>query len=71
MMIRYTRHARVRMRERRVSEEQVEAVVLSPDNWRYGDDDEIIATKKLGKRKVKVFYLSLPEEMKVITVIVD
>ena len=70
-MIRYTRHARVRMKERQVSEEQVEAVVLSPDNWRYGDDDEIIATKKLGKRRVKVVYLPLPEEVKVITVIVD
>jgi hypothetical protein len=59
------------MKERQVSEEQVEAVVLSPDNWRYGDDGEIIATKKLGKRKVKVVYLSLPEEIKVITVMVD
>jgi len=71
MMIRYTRHARVRMRERRVSEEQVEAVVLSPDDWRHGDDDEIIATKRLGKRRVKVVYLSLPKEIKVITVMVD
>ena len=70
-MIRYTRHARVRMKERQVSEEQVEAVVLSPDSWRYGDDDEIIATKKLGKRRVDVAYLSLPEEIKVITVMVD
>ncbi len=70
-MIRYTRHARARMKERQVSEEQVEAVVLSPDSWRYGDDDEIIATKKLGKRRVDVAYLSLPEEIKVITVMVD
>jgi len=70
-VIRYTRHARVRMKERQVSQEQVEAVVLSPDNWRYGDDDEIIAAKKLGKRRVKVVYLSLPKEIKVITVMVD
>ena len=46
-------------------------MVLSPDSWRYGDDDEIIATKKLGKRRVDVAYLSLPEEIKVITVMVD
>lgn len=70
-MFRYTKHARQRMKERRVSEEQVEATVLDPENWRYGEDGEIIATRRIGKRRIEVVYLSLPEEIRVITVMVD
>ena len=67
----YTNHARRRMIERKVTTDQVQAVVLAPDTWRHGEDDEIIATKYIGKRTVMVVYLTLPEGVKVITVMVD
>ena len=56
------------MQERRISKAQVEATIFAPDEWRYGDEGEIIASKRLGRRKVSVVYLSLPEEIRVITV---
>ncbi|HID86616.1 MAG TPA: DUF4258 domain-containing protein [Anaerolineae bacterium] len=70
-MIEYTKHARQRMKERHVSEDQVEATILDPESWQYGEDGEIIATRKVGKRRVEVAHLSLPEKIKVITVMVD
>jgi len=70
-MILYTKHARQRMKERKVSKEQVEATVLNPDRWHYGEDGEIIARRKIDKRTVEVAYLSLPEAIKVLTVMVD
>lgn len=70
-LIRYTKHARQRMQERKVSEEEVETTVLAPDSWHYGEDGEIIAVRKIGRRRIEVAYLSLPEEIRVLTVMLD
>jgi hypothetical protein len=67
----YTRHARERMTERKISKEQAQIAVLEPDSWHYGKDDEIIAVRKFGKRTIEVVYESLPEYVKVITVMVE
>lgn len=40
MQIRYSHHARQRMRERRVSEAQVEYILAQPDELTIGEQDE-------------------------------
>jgi hypothetical protein len=67
----YTTHARQRMVERKITTEQVQAVVFAPDDWYHGEDDEIIATKRISNRVVMVVYLSLPGSVKVITVMLE
>ncbi|MDI6736640.1 MAG: DUF4258 domain-containing protein [bacterium] len=67
----YTKHAKKRMEERKVLKEEIESIILSPQHWRYGEEGEIISMKKIGKRKVEVVYLSLPQFIKVLTVMVD
>lgn len=59
------------MTERGVSEAEVEATVLTPDSWEYGEDGELIAAKKIGRYTIRVAYLSLPEAPKILTVMVE
>lgn len=48
MRIVYTRHARKRMTQRKITPEQVEAVLTGPDEILPGDWDEEIAIKQFG-----------------------
>jgi hypothetical protein len=40
-------------------------------SWHYGEDEELVAVKQIGRRTIEVAYLSLPEGIKVLTVMVD
>ncbi|MEW5768038.1 MAG: DUF4258 domain-containing protein [bacterium] len=65
----YSKHARYRMRRRGVSQIEVETTVLHPESWYYGSEGEINAIKKFGRKTVRVVYESLPQHIRVITVI--
>lgn len=56
MHIRYTHHARQRMQERKVSEALVEEVVDQPDELTIGEQDEWIAVRTYGNRRIEVVY---------------
>lgn len=56
MQIRYSHHARQRMQERKVSEAQVEEVLNQPDELTIGDQDEWVAIRTYGNRRIQVVY---------------
>ncbi|MBI5399012.1 DUF4258 domain-containing protein [Candidatus Saganbacteria bacterium] len=64
----FTKHARIRMKERRISEKEVEVTVLNPSKWHYGHEGEIVAIRKSGKKESRVVYFSEPQFIKIITV---
>jgi hypothetical protein len=66
MHIIYTRHARQRMIQRKVSPGQVVEAIESPDEILPGDNGEEIAIRRYGTREVRVVY----EEIGVDTVVV-
>jgi hypothetical protein len=68
--IEYSRHALVRMEERRVKPFDVAIVLAEPDEVDYGDDGELIARKLLHRRVVEVVYVEMGETRRVITVMV-
>jgi len=57
------------MNERQVREDEVRETIYNPDRTELGADGETIACKKFGKNEIKVAYLSLPKEIRVLTVI--
>lgn len=71
MPIEYTKHALVRMRERSVQPTDVAIVLAEPDDIRYGQDGELIARKKLGRRQVEVVYDEVDEVRRIITVMIE
>ena len=56
MRIIYTHHAKQRMMQRRVSEEQVNETLASPDEVLLGETGEEIAIRRFGVREVRVVY---------------
>ena len=56
MHIRYTHHARQRMQDRKVSEALVEEVIDQPDELTIGEQDEWIAIRTYGSRRIQVVY---------------
>lgn len=62
MRVIYTRHARQRMTQRRVTEEQVVETLESPDEILPGDYDEEIAIRGYGVREVRVVYKEIEPE---------
>lgn len=70
MRIRYTSHARRRLRERAVAEAEIEAVLSSPD-IRYTDlNGNPVFVKTTGTRRIGVVVAVGTEPPRVITVIV-
>ncbi len=68
-LINYTRHAQLQMQKRRITETQVYQTLAHPDEVKQGTHStETIALKKFGRNRVRVIYLSLPSEIKIITV---
>ncbi len=61
MQIIYTRHARQRMKQRKVTEMQVEETLSEPDEIQLGDNGGDIAIRNYGEREVRVVY-DEPEE---------
>jgi len=66
MRIIYTRHAEQRMKQRKVSPEQVAETLEAPDDVLPGDNGEEIAIRRYGVREVHIVY----EEVDVDTVAV-
>ena len=66
MHIIYTRHARQRMIQRKVSPEQVVEAIESPDEILPCDNEEEIAVRRYGAREVRVVY----EEIEADTIVV-
>ena len=56
MQIIFTRHALQRIRQRKVSEEQITETIELPDEILPGDGDEEIAVKSYDDRVVRVVY---------------
>lgn len=67
--LRYTRHARLRMKERRIAEEDVLLALAEPDELRYGQDGETIVVKKLGRRSIEIVFVETDTGCRIITVI--
>lgn len=61
MRIVYTRHARQRMKQRKVTESQVEETLTMPDEIEPGDNGGDIAIRRYGAREVRIVY-DEPEE---------
>jgi hypothetical protein len=61
MRIIYTRHARQRMKQRNVTEEQVEETLAMPDEVEPGDNGGDIAIRRYGAREVRVVFVE-PED---------
>jgi hypothetical protein len=66
-IIQFTIHARKRMKEREISEEWVRETIYNPEQINQGEDGETIVHRKFGKTKVRIAYLSLPNEIKVLS----
>lgn len=54
MKIIYTRHARQRMKQRKVTETQVEETLSNPDEIEAGDNGGDMAIRRYGGRELRV-----------------
>ncbi|MCE7983555.1 MAG: DUF4258 domain-containing protein [Caldilinea sp. CFX5] len=71
MQIRYNTHARQRMRERKVSETMVEETLDSPDELSVGEQDEWIAVRHYGNRRLQIVYGEIDEETVLIYTVIS
>lgn len=67
--IRFDRHARRRMKWRRVSEEEVNQVLQNPDVLEKSIKDRINAYKAVGRRYLKVTFKEASDEILIISVV--
>ena len=68
-IIKFTSHAKIQMKRRKISEAEVLATLANPDEFKIGKHStEIIAIKRFRRTRVRVIYLSRPEDIKIITV---
>ena len=68
-LVRYTNHARIQMKKRKIAEQSVLDVLNDPDESRQGShSNEIIAIKRFGKKRLRVIYISEPNEIRIVTV---
>ncbi|MBU0568756.1 DUF4258 domain-containing protein [bacterium] len=56
------------MKERKISEEWVRETIYNPEEVSQGDDGETIAYRRFVKTKVRIAYISLPDKIKILTV---
>ncbi len=67
--IKFDRHAKRRMKWRRISEEEVEMTIMQPDYTEDTVKNRKNSYKKINERLIKVTYIQIEEEIVVITVI--
>lgn len=67
--LRFDRHARRRMKWRRISEEEVALILSRPDKTEQSIKGRINVYKKVGTRNLKVTYKELPDEVLIISVV--
>ncbi len=67
--IRFDRHARRRMKWRKISEDEVNFVLNSPDKTEQSIKGRINVYKTLGSRYIKVTYKEFSDEIFIISVV--
>jgi hypothetical protein len=70
MRIIYTRHARQRIRQRKVTESQVEETLADPDEIETGDNGGDVAIRRYGGREVRVVYGELEDDTYVVYTVI-
>ena len=70
MRIIFTRHARQRMKKRKVTESQAHETLSNPDEIESGDNDEDIAIRQYGQREVRVVYNEIEEDVYLIYTVI-
>jgi hypothetical protein len=68
-MIKYARHARRRIRWRKISEAEIEQTVYTPDRVEATRKNRLNAYKKIEGRLLKVTYLKEKDTVKIITAV--
>ena len=68
-MIKFDRHAKRRMKWRRISEEEVCLTLNTPDKIEESIQGRMNAYKSIGQRYIKVTYKKFSEEILVISVV--
>jgi hypothetical protein len=68
--MKYSRHARRQMKWRKISEDDIEKVVTSPDYFEYSVQGRINAFKMVQGRLLKITYNPEENEIIVITAMV-
>ena len=67
--IRFDRHAKRRMKWRKISEDEVYSVINEPDKNEQSIKGRINLYKKLGQRYIKVTYKEYPLEILIISAV--
>ena len=67
MIIEYTRHARRRMKWRKISGKEVELAINSPDDLELSEKNRMNAFKKIRGKILKVTYQKYDDRIQVIT----
>ena len=67
--IRFDRHARRRMKWRKISEDEINFVLNSPDKTEQSIKGRINVYKTLGSRYIKVTYKEFSDEIFIISVV--
>ena len=67
MIIEYTRHARRRMKWRKISEAEIELTTYSPDDLEPSEKNRINSYKKIKDKILKVTYQKHDDRIQVIT----
>lgn len=68
MKLIYTIHARKRMLDRGIDENQAELILSSPDSVEDGLNETLIAKKRIGERIIKIIYSLQDNKIIIITV---
>jgi len=69
MKVKYTRHAKRRMKWRKISKEEIEKTLEVPDRTESCGEKRVNAFKSLGKRLLKVSYVIEANEIVIISVV--
>jgi hypothetical protein len=68
-LVKYTRHARLQMKSRRITEQDVLDILNDPDRFEQGShSSETIEIRYFGTKRLRVVYISEPHEIRIITV---
>lgn len=68
-LIRFDRHAKRRMKWRKISEEEVLSVINEPESSEASIKGRINLYKRIGQRYLKITYKEFPEEILVISAV--
>ena len=67
--VRFDRHAKRRMKWRKISEEEVNLTLNNPDKIEQSIRGRVNVYKAIGERYIKVTYKEFPEEVFIISVV--